>query len=112
MNQNKVLSYLGLAMKANRVASGEFSTEKAVKERKAKLVVIAEDASSNTKKMFQNMCTYYKVPILFFADKEILGHSVGKQVRASLAILDQGLADAIVKTIQLGGSEYGQNENI
>lgn len=95
--QNKVLSYIGLATKAGKVASGEFSTEKAVKEKKARLVIVAMDASDNTKKMFTNMCTHYHVPIFFFEDKEGLGHAMGKQFRASLAVLDQGLADAIMK---------------
>ena len=50
--QNKILSLVGLAMKAGKVVSGEFSTEKAVKEGKASLVIVAEDASDNTKKLF------------------------------------------------------------
>lgn len=51
---------LGLAQRAGKVASGEFSTEKAVKSKKAFLVVVASDASDNTKKMFSDMCTFYK----------------------------------------------------
>lgn len=101
MNQNKskILSYIGLATKSGNAASGEFMTEKSVKEGRAKLVIVADDASDNTKKMFQNMCDYYKVPIYFLSDKGELGHAMGKQFRASLAILDQGLADAIVKQL-------------
>ena len=99
MNQNKVLSYIGLATKSGNVASGEFLTEKAVKEGKAKLVIVAEDASANTKKMFQNMCDFYHVPIQLLSEKGELGHAMGKQFRASLAILDQGLADAIIKQL-------------
>ena len=99
MTQNKVLSYIGLATKAGKVVSGEFSTEKAVKEKKARLVIVAMDASDNTKKMFTNMCTHYKVPIFFMEDKEALGHAMGKQFRASLAVNDQGFANAIIKTL-------------
>ena len=46
----KVLGSLGLAMKAGDVVSGEFMTEKAIREGIAKLVIVAEDASGNTKK--------------------------------------------------------------
>jgi ribosomal protein L7Ae-like RNA K-turn-binding protein len=95
----KVFSYIGLATKAGNLASGEFMTEKAVKERKAKLVIVAEDASDNTKKMFTNMCTYYKVPIYFFGEKTKLGHAIGKEFRASLALLDKGLADIVEKQL-------------
>ena len=49
---------IGLAMKAGKVASGEFSTEKAVKEHKAYMVIVADDSSDNTKKNFRNMCLF------------------------------------------------------
>ena len=58
MNKNKIKSLIGLATKARKVVSGEFSTEKAVRSGQAKLVVIAEDASDNTKKKFRNMALY------------------------------------------------------
>lgn len=86
----------GLAAKAGKVASGEFSVEKAVKSNKAYLVLVADDASDNTKKMFTNMCTFYKVPILFYADKEKLGRAIGKEMRASAVVLDKGFADSII----------------
>ena len=72
-NNNKVLSLLGLATKAGKVASGEFSTEKSVKTGKGFLVLVADDASQNTRKKFQNMCDFYEVPIYFIANKEELG---------------------------------------
>lgn len=101
MKPNKVLSYIGLATKSGNIASGEFSTEKAVKDGKANLVIVAKDASDNTKKMFTNMCTYYKVPIYFFGEKTELGHAMGKEFRASLALLDKGLSDAVEKQMKL-----------
>lgn len=99
MNQNKIYSYIGLATKSRNAAAGEFLTEKSVKEGKASLVIVAGDASDNTKKMFCNMCDFYHVPLYIFGDKESLGHAMGKEFRASLAILDKGLADAIEKQI-------------
>lgn len=110
-NPNKIFSYLGLATKAGKVVSGEFSTEKAVKNNKAYLVIVAQDASENTKKKFKNMCAYYKVPIYFLGDKIQLGHAMGKEFRASLALLDQNLAGAMEKQLKTGGSKYGKNES-
>ena len=49
---------IGLAQKAGKIVSGEFATEKAVKTGKAALVIVAGDASENTKKMFTNMCAF------------------------------------------------------
>ena len=36
----------------------------------------------------------------FFSDKEELGHAIGKQFRASLAILDEGLKNTIEKHLK------------
>ena len=106
-NRQKILNLIGLATKAGKTASGEFSTEKAVKSGKAHLVIVSEEASDNTKKMFTNMCTYYKVPLYMLGEKEELGHAMGKEMRASLAILDEGLAKAVEKQMKLiGGSEH------
>ena len=51
---NKILSMIGLATRAGKTVSGEFSVEKAVKTRKAFLVLVSEEASDNTKKLFLN----------------------------------------------------------
>ena len=56
VKEKRILSMLGLAAKSGNLVSGEFSTEKAVKERKARLVIVAEDASEATKKNFRNLC--------------------------------------------------------
>jgi ribosomal protein L7Ae-like RNA K-turn-binding protein len=97
----KVINLIGIAMKSNNLVSGEFSTEKAVKDKKAALVIVAEDASDNTKKKFTNTCTFYNVPMYIFAEKDQLGHGMGKEFRASLAILDKGLADAIETQLKM-----------
>lgn len=98
--KKRIFSYLGLAMKSSNLVSGEFATEKAIQSREALLVLIAEDASDNTKKKFANKCDYYGVPIYFFGTKEELGKAIGKGMRTSIGLLEHGLANGIVK--QLG----------
>lgn len=100
MQQDKVLSMISLATKAGKTVSGEFSVEKAVKEKKAVLVIVSSEASDNTKKMFKNMCDYYKVPLYFYGTKEALGHFIGKEFRASIAVTDKGLAGGIIKHLE------------
>ncbi len=97
MRMNKTLSMISLATKAGKTKSGEFMTEKEVKEGNACLVIVAGDASENTKKKFKNMCDFYKVPIYFYGDKDTLGHAMGKEFRASLAVTDAGFAKGIRK---------------
>ena len=78
-DRQKVLNLIGLATKAGKTASGEFMTEKSVKSGKAFLVIVSEEASDNTRKMFTNMCTYYEVPIYFFGKKSEIGHGKGNE---------------------------------
>lgn len=100
MKQNKVLSLLGLAAKGRNLVSGEFQTENAVKDGSALLVVVAEDASGNTKKLFHDKCKFYEVPIMEYSTKTELGRTIGKDLRSSLAICDAGLANAVKKAVE------------
>lgn len=96
---DKVLSMLGLCARARKLVSGEFSTEKAVKTGKAWLVIVASDASDNTKKLFQNKCEFYEVPCFIYSDKQNLGHSIGNEMRASLAVTDENFASELIKRL-------------
>ena len=100
MKQDKVLQLLSLAQRAGKVKSGEFMTETSVKEGIATLVVVATDASDNTKKKFSDMCSFYSVPIITYSDKDSLGHYIGKEFRASLAVCDKGFSDNIVNLVE------------
>ena len=103
MNSYRELSLLGLAAKAGKIVSGEFATENAVKSGKAFLVLVAEDASDNTRKKFKDMCTYYEVPFYMIGTKEELGSAIGKEYRASLALTDENFAVAMVKKLEKTG---------
>ena len=97
MKPDRIASYIGLAMKAGRAASGEFAVEKSVKEGKAEAVIISTDASDNTKKKFYDMCRFYQVPVFEYLEKETLGHIVGRELRSCVSVNDAGLAKAILK---------------
>ncbi len=99
--KKSIFSYLGLAQRGRNAVSGEFSVESSVKAYKAYLVIVAEDASAHTKKMFTNMCDFYEVPIYFVATKDEIGHAMGYEYRASAAITDEGLAKAAIKKLEL-----------
>lgn len=100
MTKNKILSLLGIAMRGRNLVSGEFQTENSVKNGSAMLVIIAEDASANTKKLFTDKCSFYEVPVYEFGTKVELGRAIGKDLRSSLGVCDAGLADAIIKQLK------------
>lgn len=98
--QDRILGLLGLAARAHYVESGEFSTEKAIRQGRACLVLIAADSSENTKDKFHSMCEYHHVPCFEYSDKETLGHSIGKMFRALAAVTDKNFSDAIIRIIE------------
>lgn len=99
MKNDGVLSLLGLSARAGKCKSGEFQVESSVKAGHAFLVILASDASNGSKKSYTDMCKYYKVPIYEYATKDELGHAIGKEERAAVAILDEGFAKGIIKKV-------------
>lgn len=96
---DKILGLIGLAKRAGKVLGGEFAVSAAVKDKSAKLVIIATDASDNTKKSMKNSCEYYKVKYIEFSDADSLGRYTGSNLRALIAITDSGFAKAIEEKI-------------
>lgn len=96
---NKALSQLGLAMRAGKVVSGDELVLKHIRSSEAKLVILAGDASLNTRKKFRDKCGTYNVPLLIGFDRESLGSSVGKPERVVLALTDQGFANLLRNTV-------------
>ncbi|TYQ13041.1 UNVERIFIED_CONTAM: ribosomal protein L7Ae-like RNA K-turn-binding protein [Acetivibrio alkalicellulosi] len=101
---DKVYSFLGLARKANKLVSGDETCERFLNTGKVKLIIVAEDASDNTKKKFNDACKYRNIHIRFFGTKELLGKYIGKGINSVLAILDKGFSIRLMEMLD--------NENI
>ena len=56
MMNNRIYQMIALCQKARGLVTGEFACKKAVLEKEAQLVIVATDASNNTKKLFQDKC--------------------------------------------------------
>ncbi|WP_455538247.1 L7Ae/L30e/S12e/Gadd45 family ribosomal protein [Terrisporobacter sp.] len=99
MNNNieKIHSLLGLAMRAGKLVSGEDGTMLDLKKGKLNLIIVAEDASNNTKKLFKDKSSFRKVDYIELSTKNDLGVSIGKDSRAVIGIKDIGFANKIVQ---------------
>ena len=86
MKNNKIYSLISLCARARRLCSGNFSVEKAVKNQSAYVVIVAKDASDNTKKLFDQKCNYYGIPYYEYGTKDELGKYSGNEMRTSIAI--------------------------
>lgn len=82
----KFLTMLGFAQKSGNLMSGENTVEMFIPRRKISLVIIAEDASDNTKEKFIKLSTRFSVPYIVYGDRESLSHAIGKYNRAVYGI--------------------------
>jgi ribosomal protein L7Ae-like RNA K-turn-binding protein len=103
---DRIYSFMGLAMKAGKLVSGEESCEKAIRSKKAYMVIVTEDASGNTVKKFQDACIYREVPFIRFGKKHLLGRLLGKEIRSTAVITDSGFAQKLTELI----TSYQSNE--
>lgn len=100
MNKN-TLGVLGLAMRAGKAAPGANNTLEAVRAGKAKLVLIAADASDNTRKNVSDKSRYYGVECTVCgAGSAELGHALGKSSSSAVAITDAGFVTAYKKSLE------------
>ena len=96
----RIYGLIGICQKAGKLATGELACEIAVKKNEAYLVILAEDASKNTNKKFNDRCNYRNVPLVVFGTKESLGNAIGKVSRASIAVTDEKLAQKVADLIK------------
>lgn len=95
----KIMSMFSLCQKAGKIVSGEFAVEKSLQDGSAFLIIIANDASENTKKKFENKAFFYEVETIFFSTKEEISRAIGKLNRSTFAIIDEGFANKIKSDI-------------
>ncbi|MGM8214511.1 YlxQ family RNA-binding protein [Bacillaceae bacterium W0354] len=93
------LNLLGLAYRANKILLGEDSIIKDLQSKKVKLLIIAHDASSNTRKKLTDKCKSYSTPYKIVGTRDELSHAIGKQNRVAFAILDEGFANKLLQLI-------------
>ena len=102
--KDNVLSFIGLAARAGKLIYGSEACSAAVRSRRLKLVVMAGDASDNTKKLMRNKCTSNNVPLREYGNIETLSKAVGKGTVSVVGTGDNGFAKEILKKI---AANYG-----
>ena len=83
---NKFLGMLGLAKRAGKVQTGEDICSKAVKSGVSKLIIVACDASDNTKKSITDSCKFYKTKFAEAGREAELGKFTGADSRAVVSV--------------------------
>ena len=100
MPMDKALQYLALARKAGRIELGEEPVGAAARSRRARLVIVAEDAGDHTWRRAKSFVAgsdqlCMKVPF----SKDAVGMAIGRTSLAIAAFTDPALALAFVKAL-------------
>ena len=96
----KVLSLLGLMKKAGAIACGEDNSIEAVRDAKAKALILASDASDNARKRAENLCSGRKlIKLDIECTKAELAWALGMSGCAMAAVCDLGFAVALVREL-------------
>ena len=105
------MSFLGLAMKAGRLEVGEENVGACARAKKAKVILLAQDASENAQHRARNFASAGNVSLLHLpCTKQELGASVGKATPSMAAVTDIEMASAFVD--KLAGDNPGKYDDI
>ncbi len=100
MNKQGILTMLGFAQKAGKVAAGEAAVENFLKKEKIVLLLVSEEISESRMAFWQRQAEYFHVPMETVDIEKIdLGWAIGSSPKAVIGIMDQGMADAVRKKI-------------
>ena len=97
---DKALNYLALARKAGRIELGEEPVGAAARAQKARLVVVAEDATDHTwRRALSFVSGSEQICLRVPYSKDLLGQAVGRSALALAAFTDPAMALAFVKAL-------------
>lgn len=95
----KFFSMLGIGKKAGLIVSGETGCIHSLKDNSSKLLIIAKDASDNTKNKFKALCNNKDIMYIEIGLKSELGSAIGKEITSVISIKDEVFSEALKKII-------------
>ena len=93
--EQRAMNLLSMAARARRILSGAFVVEEALKRKQGTYLLLAVDASEETKAKFSRMAAQMNVPSAELLTMQQLGHCLGKEYRAVAVLIDRGFADRL-----------------
>lgn len=106
---NSWMNWIGIARRAGVLFPGSNQVEGVMKDGRARIIVIAEDAGEAVIRKYRLWAQDEKVPIVRKGSKKDLGHAAGMGPHAILAISDPKIAERLMQTLgeSTGGIIFG-----
>ncbi len=102
---DKTLVFIGLAARAGKLIYGSDAGSLAIRQKRVRLVIMACDASDNTKKLIRNKCFSNGISLYEYSDIASLGKAVGKGAVSVISVTDNGFAKEIINKMGVGYRE-------
>ena len=102
MDNNEILTFVGLIRRAGHLAVGADDVAESCAKGKARLVLLPDDTAANTVKWMESAVERKEVPILRPGiTKKDLGEALGVGSCAVAAVCDTGLAITMSKKLEM-----------
>ncbi|MBQ7437768.1 MAG: ribosomal L7Ae/L30e/S12e/Gadd45 family protein [Oscillospiraceae bacterium] len=109
--QSELLRFLGLMRRAGKLSVGEEGTGQAARAGKAKLILLARDASDNARDRAEGFARRGAVPLVRLrVDKASLASALGVAGGAMAAVCDAGFARALLEKFPEDTERIDQTE--
>ena len=93
--ESRVENLLSMAARARSIVSGAFVAEETIGKGRGTYLLLAADASEETKRKFTNMAERRHIPHVELLRAERLGRCLGKEYRAVAVLIDRGFAERL-----------------
>lgn len=98
--RNRSLNLIGLGRRGKRLALGSQAAELALRRGQARLLLLAEDGSGQTKEPLKRLAQGNAVPCYELGTAEELGQLTGKAQRVAVAVTDEDLAQGLMPLLE------------
>jgi len=92
----KIAGLLGFAAKSGKLLLGTYSVEQSIRQKRAKLVLAAEDLNPKRLKILGQWCGDMEIPFLVVGMKKEYGEMLRKPPLGLLALTEDSLVKGII----------------
>ena len=101
MNVKGIITLMGFAQKAGKLAAGDAAVDNFLQKGKVALLILSEEVSENKKRDWQLKAELAETAMVTLnASKLEMGLAVGMSPRGIIGIMDKNMAEAIMKKLQ------------
>jgi len=101
MNKQGILTLVGFAQKAGKLAAGEAAVENFLPKKRIKLLLVSAEIAEARQQDWQRQAGVWGTSFAVVEIAKIeLGLAAGLSPRAVLGIMDENMAEAIMKKLQ------------